>query len=77
MDRLQKLQLLAVLMMVQQFAKSEGQEVKLFSDIQIMQVALEIAKLEEKGKQEKGKQEEMNQKLSDTAQQLYKDVFGE
>lgn len=72
MDRLQKLQLLAVLMMVQQFAKSEGQEVKLFSDIQIMQVALEIAKLEEKGKQE-----EMNQKLSDTAQQLYKDVFGE
>lgn len=72
MDRLQKLQLLAVLMMVQQFAKSEGQEVRLFSDIQIMQVALEIAKLEEKGKQE-----EMNQKLSDTAQQLYKDVFGE
>ncbi|MGE8004374.1 hypothetical protein [Lysinibacillus sp. NPDC093216] len=72
MDRLQKLQLLAVLMMVQKFAESEGQEVKLFSNIQLMQIGLEIAKLEEKGNLK-----ELDQTLLDTTQQLYKDVFGE
>ncbi|MFJ6264415.1 hypothetical protein [Lysinibacillus xylanilyticus] len=72
MDRLQKLQLLAVLMMVQKFAESEGQEVKLFSNIQLMQIGLEIAKLEEKGNLK-----ELDQTLLDTTQMLYKDVFGE
>ncbi|MEB2279674.1 hypothetical protein LAV73_06620 [Lysinibacillus xylanilyticus] len=70
MDRLQKLQLLAVLMMVQKFAESEGQEAKLFSNIQLMQIGLEIAKLEEKGDLK-----ELDQTLLDTTQQLYKDVF--
>lgn len=72
MDRIQKLQLLAVLMMVQKFAESEGQEVKLFSNIQLMQIGLEIANLEEKGDLK-----ESDQTLLDTTQQLYKDVFGE